>query len=192
VEDAGIRNPAKIWLSELAARRANLTKRMQAFVKRAATIYREEMRAQNPKELPHIRSSIAHDNALNRLRAEYPDVTEFGEPLTGVSGPSAKGGQPNIRVSDGSYVDPNSPKRSDTPADLSIEFKLQARPTDDGKVLMASGNRDPKVTQDQIQAYEVGQTELGVPVFVINERGEIYGFSRGRWSLVGGPETDDD
>ena len=182
------RNPIRIWLSDRAARRANLTKPMKAFVKRASMIYREEMRARDPKELPHLRSTIAHDNTLKRLRAEYPKVSEFGLPLTGVTGPKAKGGQANVRVADASYVDPNSPARKDTPADLNIEFKLKAYPTNGGKVLMASGNRDPKVTQDQIQAYEVAQTQLGVPVFVINETGEIYGFSRGIWSKVGGVE----
>jgi hypothetical protein len=80
-----------------------------------------------------------------------------------------------------------APARKTTPADLHIELKLKAYPEKNGKVLRVSGERDPNMTSDQIQAYEVGQTEFGVPTFVINARGAIYALENGRWIKVGGP-----
>ena len=173
----------------MRSRVGGLTTRMKEFVARAATIFREEIKRLQDLGLNIRERSIeAHKNAQNRLRKEYPDVTEHGEPLTGITGPASAKGQPNVRVADSTYVDPTSPARETTPADLNIEFKHTAYPTNDGRVLHTSGGRDPNVTSEQIQAYEVGQRELGVPTFVINGRGEIYGLSRGRWTKVGGPE----
>ncbi|HEU4996338.1 MAG TPA: hypothetical protein VFT29_16085 [Gemmatimonadaceae bacterium] len=157
------------------------------YIKRAATIYREEMSAQNNKLPIWEQSTNAHVNTLRRLRQEFPDVTEHGQPFTGVTGPGSASG-PNVRIADATYVDVNSPARARTPADFNVELKLKAYPEKGGKVLRVSGERDPNVTSDQIQAYEVGQTQLGVPTYVVNARGNIYAFKGGRWIKVGGPE----
>jgi hypothetical protein len=173
---------------EMPARRGDgLKQRMREFIKRAATIYRQEMSLQDKKLPIWEQSTHAHKNSLDRLRAEYKDVTEHGQPLTGVTGPGTAS-RPNVRIADATYVDLNSPARKYTPADLHIEFKAKAYPEQNGKVLRVSGEKTPDVTSDQIQAYEVAQTGLGVPSFVINSRGHIYALEGGRWIKVGGPE----
>jgi hypothetical protein len=172
----------------MRSRVGGLNARMQGFLKRAATIFREELTRRRDSAAPdHEVSSEAHKDALDRLRAEYGDVTEHGQPLTGVSGPGTNK-KPNQRIADATYVDLDSPKRQDTPADFHVEFKLKAYVEDGGKVLVASGGNSRNVTTGQMQAYDVGRTELGVPTFVINGRGQIFAFSRGRWVVVGGPE----
>lgn len=93
-----------------------------------------------------------------------------------------------MRIADATYVDLNSAARKLTPADLHVELKLKAYPEKNGKVLRVSGERDPNVTSDQIQTYEVVQTALGVPTFVIDARGRIYALEGGSWIRVGGPE----
>jgi hypothetical protein len=172
---------------QLTPRQDGLKARMRSFIKRAATIYREEMKLQDQALEIWTQSTNAHKNTLDRLRAEFADVTGHGVPLTGVTGPGTVK-NPNVRIADATYVDLNSAARKTTPADLHIELKLKAYPEKGGKVLRVSGERNPDVTSDQIQAYEAAQTGLGVPSFVINSRGDIYALERGRWIKVGGPE----
>jgi hypothetical protein len=189
---------------EMPAQRGDgLNPDKRAYLKRAAEIYREEMSAQSTSLPIWQQSTNAHTNAARRLRQEYPDVTEHGQPFSGVTGPGTSG---NVRIADATYVDLSSPARQRTPADFHIEYKLKAYPEEGGKVLRVSGEKstpkvkDPKtgelipdskferVTTEQIQAYEVGQSALGVPTYVINARGQIYAFKNGRWIEVGGPQ----
>ena len=189
---------------EMPARRGDgLNPDKRAYIKRAAEIYREEMSAQNTALPIWTQSTNAHTNTARRLRQEYPDVTEHGQPFSGVTGPRTSG---NVRIADATYVDLNSAARQRTPADFHIELKLWAYPEKNGKVLRVAGEGKPKpkepksgkpelkdpnaerVTTEQIQAYEVGQSGLGVPTFVITARGHIFAYKDGRWIEVGGPK----
>jgi hypothetical protein len=174
---------------EMESRPDGLKQRMRNFIKRAATIYREEMSRQDQSLPIWTQSTNAHTTTLDRLRAEFPDVTEHGVPFSGVTGPGTVK-NPNVRIADATYVDLKSAARQHTTADLHIELKLKAYPEKNGKVLRASGEKDPDVTSDQIQAYEAAQTALGVPTFVINSRGEIYALENGGWIRVGGPASE--
>jgi len=150
-------------------------------VVRAAEIYREKMAALAKKiRNPALRSTIAHNETLKEMVKAFPETVR-GKQRTGVMTVD-EAGKPRVRESDVAFHDPEAKVDKNYSGPV-VELKSWAYANQAGVIQTAGGGAFADAASFQMQAYEIMVDEQGIPVFVINERGNIYArdSSKGTW-----------
>jgi hypothetical protein len=163
--------PSKITLAPEV--RLKLGNRFSRFVERSAEIYRDRMASLKARiKNPALRSTLAHNDTLKQMIKEFPETVR-GKQHTGImdTDPAGKG---TVRESDVAYHDPasNVDKNFSGPV---VELKSWAYVGEQGDIHTAGARAYVDAASPQMQSYEIMVDEQGIPVFVIDERGRIFG-----------------
>lgn len=165
-KDRGLPKPPRLY-AKYKLKFGELAK----LVEKSAETYKSEMARLKPlhKDVT-IRSTIAHNTTLAKVRSEFEHVVH-GKQRYGVSDTNVTG-KLTVREGDISYHDPAI--GGDVNFNAVIELKRWAYLGKEGSIRTAGGHFEEGVSSPQMQSYEILMDELGVPVFVIDERGRIY------------------
>lgn len=176
----------KAVLGNKFVKRYGLTKQEANIVERATELYVREMAGRKSKPA-YIASQEAHRAAQDQLTTQFKNVV--AEEPTGLTGPKAPRSDANLRSSD-IQINRQPGTGTDLKSNIAavIDFKRTAFLNNKGVLVVNGLEPDADVEKDQIQSYEVGYRELGIPAFITNQRGEIFapnpGASQG-WIKVG-------
>lgn len=168
------------------ATRLGLTKQQRDFLIDNAQTYQKQMKQRADIQDPREQSSAAHVAAEDEVLARWPGAVKEKGALTGVSGPDDTG----PRQADTALRLPNPP--SDKPArDIVVDFKKTAFVEKPSRTLYSAGyDKQHNIESGQVQAYEVAARQLGLRVYIVNERGEIFTPDldrRSGWIKIAGP-----